>query len=375
MDTPDARQRGPGRGTVALLLAAFFLVEGTFRFGYFWLGGLATGRDVSALDPLVSELTGSVAALVMILVVVIPVSLRYPLGRGLWTRHLPVHVLALVVGSILKTVLMGVQRLVLFPLVGLGSYDYGIMVYRFPMEFSNDVFLYALTVAAVHAWLFYRAAREREIRTARLETRLAEARLEALQAQLRPHFLFNTLNTVSSVMYRSPQDADRILSRLSDLLRASLEAPAAEGVSLAEELATLEHYLAIMRARYGPRLRVELDVHPEAAGVEVPSFLLQPLVENAVEHGVGMKAGTGTVRVAITKADGRLELVVEDDGPGLTGDPEEAVGRGVGLANTRERLRHLYGDEGRLVLENRPRGGCRVRVTLPWRAAREPTDV
>ena len=243
------------------------------------------------------------------------------------------------------------------------------MSLRYPMEFFNDVPWFVVTVGAVHAWLFYRDAREGEVRAARLEARLADARLAALQTRLRPHFLFNTLNTISSVMYRDPGLADRIVGRLGELLRAHMAGGGRQEVSLAEELATADLYLEITRVRLGGRLEVETEIDPDARGVLVPRVLLQPLVENAVKHGLGRAADAGWIRIAARRSGDRVRIAVEDDGPGFRRPAGELLGRGIGLADLRERLDLLHPDEASLSLECRRPRGARVVVELPAREA------
>ena len=219
-----------------------------------------------------------------------------------------------------------------------------------------------------------------EAESARLAGQLADARLGALRAQLHPHFLFNTLNAVSALVERDPEGVQTLVARLSSLLRRVLEVGDAAEVPLRDEVAFARDYLDVQRVRFQGRLATEEDVAVGALGVLVPPLVLQPLVENAVQHGVGrIEDGVGTVRVSAHVGDGpegrRLVLAVEDDGPGLDG-PAERPG-GVGVANTRARLDALYGDAARLTVGPRAGGGVRAEVVLPYRpagAARAPGD-
>lgn len=367
-DDADATASSRLRRLAALVVVGFFLVDGLLRAAYFHLGARAVGGTRPLADSIVSELSSSVAGLVGFVLVVVPMSRRWPLERGRWRRHLPAHFGGFLAYSLLKSFLMWAQRAALWPPLGLGRYEYGDLLYRIPMEGSLDVLSYGLLVAAVHVWRGWRNAEERRLREARLEGRLTEARLEALQAQLQPHFLFNTLNTISAVMYRDPGAADRLVSRLSDLLRASLAHRQAE-VTVAEELDLLERYLEIVRARYGPRLSVEALVEPGIGDARIPPLLLQPLVENAIRHTVGERPGPGRVDVAVRREGERLVCTVADDGPGLAGDPDQALGKGVGLVNTRDRLRWLHGDAASLRLSNGSGGGLTVRIEVPFRRA------
>jgi two-component system, LytTR family, sensor kinase len=227
-------------------------------------------------------------------------------------------------------------------------------------------------ITLIHAFEFNRRSRQREFEAAQLQTQLAEARLEVLTAQLHPHFLFNTLQGVSTLMHRDVQAADAMLSRLGDLLRHTLQRGERQEVSLGEELAVLDHYIQISRERFKDRLAVETQISPEARDALVPFFVLQPLVENALQHGIARRAGAGRVCVSARRDGEALRLSVTDDGPGLG---ESARGgrdfprEGVGLSNTRQRLRQLYGDAQRLTLETPAEGGLRVELTIPYRPA------
>jgi two-component system, LytTR family, sensor kinase len=210
-----------------------------------------------------------------------------------------------------------------------------------------------------------RLSRERELRASQLEAQLAGARLVRLQTQLHPHFLFNALNSVLPLVFRDREAAAQTILRLEELLRRSLEADAAQLVPLSRELEFLEMYLEIQKTRFQDRLQVAFDVPADLSSARVPNLILQPLVENAIKHGVSAQPGSGRVEISARKESGMLVLRVRDDGPGLV-DPPRPGGSGVGLANTRERLQQLYGDDQRLDLENAPEGGLEVTVGLPF---------
>ncbi len=197
--------------------------------------------------------------------------------------------------------------------------------------------VYWILVGAMQAVRLARAARERERRASRLEAQLAEARLTALRAQLQPHFLFNALNSVSVLMHEDVEAADRVLVQLSGLLRRALESSAEPEVPLREELAFLEAYLAIEQVRFEDRLSCRVDVAPDVLDERVPSLILQPLVENAVRHGLGASPAPCRIEIASERRNGSLHLSVRDDGPGLSPGAAE----GVGLSNTRSRLELL----------------------------------
>jgi signal transduction histidine kinase len=209
-------------------------------------------------------------------------------------------------------------------------------------------------------------ARERE-RAAELERQAVTARLQALQAQIEPHFLFNTLANVVSLIESEPARARSMLERLIELLRASLAASRAEEVTLRQEAALLAAYLEILKVRMGARLRYAIDIAPEVAQARLPPLTLQPLVENAIRHGLEPKIEGGMVSIAAAGRDGQLLLEIADDGLGFA----PRAGGGVGLANVRERLSSRYGNDARMTIED-ARPGTRVRLTLPLQTTEGP---
>jgi LytS/YehU family sensor histidine kinase len=235
--------------------------------------------------------------------------------------------------------------------------------------------MYAGLIGLVHALSYYRLFRDREVRNSQLETRLARSQLQVLRAQLQPHFLFNTLNSIAALMHRDVESADRMVTRLGDLLRLSLSHTERQEVPLRQELAFLEKYLDIQRTRFRDRLTARVSADADALDGLVPSLILQPLVENAIRHGIEPRAAAGRVDVRARLDGDALVVEVEDDGPGLSPDARgEPNGCGIGLANTRARLEQLYGDRQRLTLSNGP-GGLLVRVELPYRVGQLPTPV
>ena len=222
-------------------------------------------------------------------------------------------------------------------------------------------------VLAAQVWRYYGDAQQRELRTSQLEALLAQTRLQMLSMQLQPHFLFNTLNTIAELVHQQPDAAERMIAGLSHLLRETLQAGLVDRVPLAQELALLDRYIDIQRARFGDRLKVIVTVPEETRQMLVPALLLQPLVENAIKHGIGAKAGDGHVEIAAARDGHTLRITVADDGRGLrSGSPAT----GVGLENCRSRLQTLYGASAfELSIANRPTGGALVTVSLPWQAA------
>jgi LytS/YehU family sensor histidine kinase len=234
--------------------------------------------------------------------------------------------------------------------------------------FLVEVLIYAVIVGAAHAVRFHAESRERERLAAALQVSLAEAQLQGLRAQLNPHFLFNTLNAVSVLALKGEHDAvARVVALLSDILRACLDERRGQEGPLADELLVMDRYLEIQRIRFPDRLTVETDIARDVYGALVPTLILQPIVENAVTHGVATSPGHGRVRIAALRDNGVLRLTVADTGPGF--GASRANGTGLGLANTRARLRQLYGDAQSLTTGAAPEGGALVQIVVPYKPA------
>jgi two-component system, LytTR family, sensor kinase len=338
---------------------AYFTAAGLLLFGYHYFGCLANGEAISPLAPFVDEvLTGAWMAAVLFPFVA-RFARRHPITRATWLTRVPLHLGAVAAYSAAHTSLLWMSRTTLYPLFGLGGYDYGLMSARYPMEFFHDVLAYVIIVSILYLF-------DRHVRAAHLETTLAQARLQNLQLQLRPHFLFNALNTISSVVYENPRRADTMIAALSDLLRTTLADADEQLVSLEREMEMLDGYLAIMRARFEGQLNVAVQVEPDVRHALVPHLLLQPLVENSIKHGVDPRSNG--IRVLLrAERDGRhTRLSVRDYGGGLPGGP---LRTGTGIANTAERLRVLYGADHRFALQNCADGGLSVTVAIPYRTS------
>jgi two-component sensor histidine kinase len=224
--------------------------------------------------------------------------------------------------------------------------------------------IYWVMVAVTCAFDYYRKYRERELRAIELEKRLAQAKLQALQMQLNPHFLFNSLHSISALMHKNVDAADRMISRLSDLLRAALDNTEMQEVPLRDELNFLQRYLEIEQIRFGSRLRVETDAGPDTLEARVPNLILQPLVENAIRHGIEPHSRPGRIRLLARRQADELTLEVHDNGSGLG---SQSPIDGVGLSNTRARLQTLYGDAHIFEFLTPPEGGLVVRMIIPFR--------
>ena len=221
----------------------------------------------------------------------------------------------------------------------------------------------ALAIGAILAWQVARWY----LRAKRLQSRLEQVELDLLGRQLQPHFLFNTLNAVSALMHQDVDAADEMLSALAELLWSALEADDAPEVPVRQELEQVQRYLQIMRWRFGDRLTATVEVDDGARDALVPTFVLQPLVENALRHGLSRRGGAGRVDVRVERRHACLSLRVADDGAGLPPDWDERREHGIGLRATRARLRQLYGASHRMELHNRPGGGVEAQVIVPYR--------
>lgn len=338
------------------MVFAYFTAVGLMFFGYRYLEYVANREAVSPLEPFINEvLTGAwMAGLLYPLVA--RFARRYSIDRFNWPSRLPLHAGALVAYSLAHTSLLWLSRNALYPLFGLGRYDYGDMTARYPMEFFHDVIVYTTIVSLLHLF-------DRHVRAAHLEAQLARARLENLRLQLQPHFLFNALNTISSVVYDDPRKADAMIAGLSHLLRRAISDVDAQLVPLAREIETLELYLNIMRRRFEDKLHVEVQIDPQAEQALVPHLLLQPLVENSIRHGADPRSHAVNVTLLASREGANVHVRIRDHGRGLP----DGVRHGTGLSNTAERLERLYGREHRLAFENCDEGGLLVSVLVPYR--------
>lgn len=227
---------------------------------------------------------------------------------------------------------------------------------------------YSTLAGCTYALGYYREVQARGVRETQLQMRLSEARLKTLEAELHPHFLFNTLHAISTLVHTSPEAADRMISQLSDLLRLTLDRTGAARVTLQEEIEFLQKYLEIEQTRFQDRLTVQYEIDPNTLDAEVPRMILQPLAENAIKHGVSPKSGQGVVQIVSCIDGTRLWLEVRDNGVGLSGSARSQFRSGVGLANTRGRLECLYGDAHQLEFSEGG-GGLAVRIAIPLRRA------
>jgi signal transduction histidine kinase len=282
---------------------------------------------------------------------------RFPLEHRHWTTSLLVHLLA---GASVALVKWQLDNLLRHYVLGFGRGTSLIFV------FHQSLVTYWLLVGAAQTYRYYQCYREGELRSAQLSAQLAQAQLQALRMQLHPHFLFNTLNAISTLVHKDPEAADRMIARLSELLRLTLENVGVQEVPLAQELEFLERYLEIERTRFADRLVVRMEIAPETLDAQTPYLILQPLVENAIRHGIAARVLAGCIVVSAKRDGGMLVLEVGDDGPGMASGAA-ASNTGVGISSTRMRLEKLYGSAQRFELRNAERGGVVASVTFPFR--------
>ncbi len=229
-----------------------------------------------------------------------------------------------------------------------------------------NLMMYWLVVLGHLGWHYYTRYREREVAAAQLQKELVEARLQTLRMQLNPHFLFNALHAVSALIHENPDLADRVLARLSDMLRLSLDQSKPQEVSLLEELSFLERYLEIEQTRFADRLQVQQQLEPGVERALVPYLILQPLVENAIRHGIEPSPEPGLLRIRVARKADELELRVSDNGMGLGGSDKTPAREGIGLSNTRSRLKHLYGEAFRMDVREGLSRGVEAVIGIPF---------
>lgn len=301
--------------------------------------------------------------------VVRALSRRFRIDRENWERAVPIHLGTSLTLGFLHLVLAAAIQLLL---QGAAAYPFlPRLVDNFAASYHWNLLIYWAIVALVHARDYARDAQQHAVRAAQLEASVAEARLQALTQQLRPHFLFNTLNAIAELIHEDPDTAERMVGRLADLLRRTLETDGTAEVPLTNELELVDRYLDIQAVRFQDRLRVRWEVAGDARRAQVPAMILLPLVENAVRHGVATRTGPGVLGIRARRDAETLRLEVWDDGPGLSESAAAGSARpGIGLANTRARLAQLYGAaQGLELVDGDPRGLV-VRLSLPFHEVR-----
>lgn len=333
----------------------------------FYVASLKAGRAVSWREAIVWSL-GDWYVWGLLSVPIFALARRFHVEGRQWRPRLAIHACACVITALLYLfirVWLGQLQLLWH---GNAATFGDLFTPLLAKSFIFNVIVYWVIVCLAHALDYYEQSRQRERRGLELEKHLSQAKLQTLQLQLNPHFLFNTLHAISALMHKDVDAADRMVAQLSDLLRRALESGDEHEVPLRQELDFLERYLAIEKTRFGPRLKVQLLVEPDTLDALVPNLLLQPLVENAIHHGIEPQARPGEVGITARRVNDELVLEVRDDGVGL---PETHT-ENVGLANSRARLGQLYPGRSRLELRSRESGGVSVTVSIPFRSSGRP---
>ena len=343
-------------------LAVFWTLVGLAFASQFYLSSTLLGRSIT-WGQAISYSLGDRYVWAFLSVPILMLARRFPPEGGAPWRTAGIHLVAALVASLVYVVvrsLVGqVHSLLIDEPVTFAEIFRPLLVKTFPF----NLLVYGVIISISHAIDYYRKYHERTVHTLELEKHLAEARLQALLRQLKPHFLFNTLNGIASLMHSDVDAADRMLVRLGELLRLTMSHPGQPLTRLRDEIAFIEKYLEIERIRFRDRLSVSYDFEPAALEAEVPSLILQPLVENAIRHGIEPHARSGHLELSARRTPEFIELIVRDNG---AGQPPGGFTRvGIGIGNTRARLTELYGERHRFELANHPDGGLVVRVILP----------
>ena len=343
----------------------FYTFLAFMNFTRFVTSELAVGRPGKIQFYFIMETTGAYTSFLLVPIAVWFIR-KVPVKRNNLRTRIPIHLFATMVFGASHTMMMYVSRLLIFWLANLGTYDYGRILIRFPMEYTHQFFTYWIIFGIVLFFKFVRERQEEKINASRLMEQLTKARLQALQMQIHPHFLFNTLNMISSTMYDDIKAADKMMANLSDLLRITLNSASSREHTLEKEMEIIRFYIEIMRARFQDKLTVRLNMGNDTLKALVPAFLLQPLVENSIKFSME-SLKQADVEISSKKENDRLLIMIQDNGPGMAGDRDQVMKKGVGLSNTVERLEGLYGADHTFLLENLTNGGLQVTIDIPFR--------
>jgi signal transduction histidine kinase len=351
---------------IALIWAVWTLIGIVFTLQYYF-ASFRSQRPIKFVDSLYVQMAWSYLwALATPLVLWL--SAKIPIERHNWIRssliHLPLSILLSVAVTAVGHVILWLH------------WDWAVgkpfsfeRLTRFVVgNFSEGIGIYLLIALMGYAFDYYRRYREGEVRSLQLEAQLSQAQLQALKMQLHPHFLFNTLHSISALLNHHPEAARTMITRLGDFLRLTLENSGTQEVTLRKEMEFLRCYLEIERVRFQDRLMTRMDVSPPALDAIVPNLILQPIVENAIRHGIAPRSTPGLIEILAEPQNGTLRIQIRDNGPGLPADrtSEKIFTKGLGLANTERRLDRLYGAAHRFDLSNDPEGGLIVTLEIPF---------
>lgn len=333
--------------------------------GAFYVARSSSGQDFSAFDLIASQML-RFQAWSFLSILIIWFDRFFRARSRSWLFLFPVHFVTSIIWAFVAVLVFGLS----FRLIdGLVNSDPSPLAEIFPalgmMAFVMGILAYKIILTTNYALDYYKKFQDEKHRTARLEAQLAQAQLQALKMQLQPHFLFNTLNSISNLALEDPRKTVQMIARLGDFLRLTIDSNGTQKMSLEQEIGFLKNYLEIEQVRFQDRLRVEIDVAPEACSAEVPNLILQPLVENAIKHGIAKSVSAGEISIDANRNGENLLITIQNDGTFLNGNG--AGKKGVGLANTRERLEQLYGKNFRFELKPLDEGGARVELEIPFR--------
>ena len=354
---------------ILYFLAATLL--GFLNVGINLANDLADGTSTPLIHVIINELDGVYLGFLLLPFLVLFFD-RYPITRKNFLKVIPLYLLVSVIYGATHTTLMYTTRTLLYDLFNLGEYSkyYGILKYRYLMEYQKQFIVFWLIYFGVMIVNVFRENQRQKLKSAELAEQLTKARLQTLQMQLNPHFLFNTLNMISSKLYENVKAADKMIANLSDLLRITLNSANKEEHPLEKEVEIAELYLAIMRARFEDRLSVTWKIEETTLEALVPGFIFQPLLENSIRYSMETLE-TVALEISAQRQGETLILKVADNGPGMK-EVNLANHHGVGLSNTTERLSKLYGEKQQFFLNNRSSGGLEVDIHIPFHQEESP---
>lgn len=325
---------------------------------------LAEGSNLEIIHIFVWEFTGSYSFF-LLTPVIIYLIYNYPFAKNNLLKTIPIYLITVLILGVIHTINMYWSRILIYNLAGWGIYDYGYLPFRYMME-TLKMMVGFIVVYLI--FIYIKSNRERhdeKLKSVKLEEQLSRARLDFLKNQIHPHFLFNTLNMISSTMYDDVQSADKMLADLSDLLRISLKSSQAGQITLDKEIEILNLYLEIMKARYKDKLEVSLIIDDSTKDVLVPSFILQPLVENSIKFGMETLSLL-EIKIESKICDNKLKLIICDNGPGIKETSKDIFKNGFGMSNTIERLEKLYNSDFEFSFKNCEPHGLLINIIIPF---------
>ncbi len=326
---------------------------------------LVEGETPDFLKHTIFELTGSYSFFVLTPLMLLLFN-KVPLKKEKLWFVIPIYFIAVACLGVMHTYIMFTSRSLIFNLAGWGFYDFGYFPYRILMESLKLLLGFWIFCGAYNFVKVYKARQAENLRAVQLEEELSKSKLLALQSQLNPHFLFNTLNMISSTMYEDINAADMMIANLSDLLRITLKGTSKGEHKLKNEIELLNLYNKIMKARFKDKLEIEINIAKETEEAFVPSFLFQPLIENSIKYGMENLSNT-KVELVTQKVNDRLLIKIKDNGPGINKDEAIVLNGGIGLSNTVERLEKLYGNRFEFNWKNLDEGGIIFTIEIPFK--------